>query len=191
MLYPKEKPLRPTAKHIEVQAKEPTNKTDFSKELAAYDKTVAPVCHQLALLGLMDKEIAETFGVTKKCFLVWQETHKELRDVLNDARNLADARVANALYQRAVGYNYTEDKTYFDRETGSLEIVKVEKHCIADVTAQKAWLQSRRPKQWREAKDLNVIVKPQKKLTELFDDYSDDDDEDIIEGEIIEDDDPS
>ena len=181
-MYPEEKPLEPTAKHIEVQEKDP-KKGELSLEVASYHEEIAPIANQLALLGLKDKEIAETFGVSKKCFLIWQETYPELCEVLNDARNLADARVAQALYQRAVGYDYTEDRTFIDRESGRMETIEVKKHCMADVPAAKAWLSSRRPEQWRESKNIHVKVAPKKKLTELFDDCE------IVEGEVIEDDD--
>jgi len=181
-LYPKEKPLTPTAKHIAVQEKDPTNQGSLTLEVESYYDGIPPLARQLALLGLSNNEIAETFGISRKCFAIWLEEYGELQEVIFDGRNFADARVAEALYSRAVGYDYTEDRTYIDRGTGVMKKIKISKHIPADVAAAKLWLQSRR-EEWKEKKEVTHTVVPKKKLTELFDDFE------VVEGEFTEDDD--
>ena len=56
--------------------------------------------------------------------------------------------VENALFRRAIGYEYDE-VTY---ECG-VETKRVRKHVVGDVTAQIYWLKNRRPDLWRDRRD--------------------------------------
>ena len=185
MGYPEEKPLQATAKYVEVQAEDPHNAGDLSVELATYHEGINPIVHSLALLGLKDRDIAEAIGVSIRCFNLWKVEYPELGLILNDGRNMADANVAKALYRRATGYDYVEERAYMDRNTGRMDKIKLNKHIPADVSAGTKWLAARRPEQWRETKEVDVKIAPKKKLTDLFDDSVE---AEIVEGEFTEDD---
>ena len=57
-------------------------------------------------------------------------------------------RVEDALFQRALGYDWVEKKTEAtDKGEKSVETTK---HVPGDVSAMLAWLKNRRPDRWRD-----------------------------------------
>jgi hypothetical protein len=103
----------------------------------------------MARSGLTLKEIAVELHVHFNTLTKWRKTYPEFSDALNDGKDLADARVADALYQRAVGI-FAKVKTVDKRG----EVVEVDLYEKPDVTACIFWLKNRRPNQWRDAQRL-------------------------------------
>ena len=73
---------------------------------------------------------------------------------LNEGKGVSDAKVIRSLYQRATGYEYTEEKKIveYDKD-GNLKPVKVEKttkHVPPDVGAQCFWLKNRQRDRWAD-----------------------------------------
>lgn len=86
---------------------------------------------------------------------------------LKKGKEVADFEVENALYKRALGYDYEEVKTHIEEVDGKKKkkVEKTHKHIPADVTAQIFWLKNRTNK-WRN-KD-NIEVEKIKAETELI-----------------------
>ncbi len=103
-----------------------------------------------AILGATEEEIAEFFDVTHKTITIWKQKYPEFKAALNEGREIADARVAKALYTRALGYSCPDT----DIKVIDGEIVKtnVTKHYPPDTTAGIFWLKNRRPNEWRDKK---------------------------------------
>lgn len=90
--------------------------------------------------GVTNADIAKNLGIGQAVLYQYMIDHPEFKEALK-TREEADAIVESALFKRAVGYNYTETT-----KDGSV----VEKHLPADVTAALAWLNNRRPQDWRQ-----------------------------------------
>ena len=87
----------------------------------------------------------------------WKEKNDKIRKALDDGKEVADRRVENALYKRALGYMVTE-KTITQSEKDGYKEVTTSKHIPADVTAQIYWLKNRKPKQWRDRQETAITA---------------------------------
>ena len=113
--------------------------------------------HGWARDGLTDEQIAANIGVARSTLAVWKGKYKRLSDALKKGKDIADRRVENALYKRAVGYRYTEITTGIDKETGQTVVIKtVEKEALPDVTACIYWLKNRKPDKWRDKRETEI-----------------------------------
>src|SRR5262245_36178188 len=65
---------------------------------------------KLAALGLTDTEMADFFGVSTKTFARWKLSKPEFCRALKAGKEIADARVEQRLYERAVGYSVEIEK---------------------------------------------------------------------------------
>lgn len=104
--------------------------------------------------GLTDDQIAHNIGVHLSTLARWKAEHKEIRDALKKGKEVVDILVENALFKRAVGYDYeetlTEIRTDADGNVLEKHIRKSKKHVPPDTTAQIYWLKNRKPDRWRD-----------------------------------------
>ena len=70
---------------------------------------------------------------------------------LKRGKEVVDIEVENALFKRALGYTYTEEKVEVSKENGrkAVKTVQIVKHVMPDTTAQIFWLKNRMP-EWRD-----------------------------------------
>ena len=120
--------------------------TDYKDEYAEEAK-------KLCEYGLTDAQMAEFFGVSIPTFNAWKGKHPEFLKSLKAGKEIADDLVVRSLYQRAVGYDYHEDKIFNNQ--GEELIVPTIKHQPADVSAIKLWLVNRRGDEWKDKQDVN------------------------------------
>jgi hypothetical protein len=104
--------------------------------------------HQLALLGATEVMIAAAFQVSLVTLKTWKDTHIEFKNAIVAGKELADAKVAACLYERATGYNFSEEQLFYDRDLGLVVRAETIKHIPPDVTAQKHWLGTRQRELW-------------------------------------------
>jgi hypothetical protein len=109
-----------------------------------YDEQVFKLC----LLGAIDSEIANFFNVDERTINNWKAEHKTFFQSIINGREKADAEVANALYNRAKGYEVPDVKIF--QFQGSEVIVPYTKIVEPDVQAASLWLRNRQPKKWRD-----------------------------------------
>lgn len=98
--------------------------------------------------GLTDEQIAENCGIAVRTLYEWKNRYPQIMQALKKGKAWADTQVENALFKRAIGYEYDE-VTY---EYG-VETKRVKKHVSPDVTAQIYWLKNRRPDLWRDKRE--------------------------------------
>jgi hypothetical protein len=122
-----------------------------------YKKEYCEQAYKLCLLGAIDKELADFFGVQEKTLNNWKHNHPEFLQSIKEGKEIADANVASRLYERAMGYSHPEDKIFNDN--GEPMIVPTTKHYPPDPTAAIFWLKNRRKEQWRDKQDMEVNVK--------------------------------
>lgn len=99
--------------------------------------------------GVPLTEIAEkNIGISKTAFWGWYRQSEELRRACKNSKDIADYTVEDALYRRAVGYNYEEK--VFELVEGEVRLTKVfEKHMPPDTKAIMQYLFNRKPEVWR------------------------------------------
>lgn len=131
--------------------------------------------YQWAKLGMTDVQICRNLNIAKRTFVKYLETEEELRQVLAKGRGGAESEIENALFKRAIGYEYTEVheervlvKDPITGESNYKMVVtkKIKKHNPPDVSAIKYWLEHRDPKRWHyiesnvdDEKEIEVIVR--------------------------------
>lgn len=103
---------------------------------------------KLAKLGLTDAEMADVFGVTEQTFNNWKKARKGFFESIKKGKALADANVAESLYQRATGYSHPAVKI-MQYEGVPIEVDYTE-HYPPDTAAAIFWLKNRQPKKWRD-----------------------------------------
>ena len=111
---------------------------------------------KFALLGANDKQIAEHLGITVRCLAKWRDKYPAFRKAILDGKEVADAEVAEALYNRARGYSHDAVKI-FNNNGQILEAPYIE-HYPPDVNAAKLWLTNRQPQAWREKVEVQNEV---------------------------------
>lgn len=109
----------------------------------------------MAAMGATNEEIADAMGVSKRTIIRWAKEHESFGEALAKGKGVSDAKVVRSLYERATGYDYTEEKKIveIDQKDGSVKPVRVEtikKHMPADVAAQCFWLKNRQRERWQD-----------------------------------------
>ena len=94
------------------------------------------------------KIATENIGVSKTAFWGWYRESEDLRKACANAKDVADYTVEDALYRRAVGYDYFEE-TYELVEGEMLLVRRQKRHMPPDTKAIMQWLFNRLPNQWR------------------------------------------
>lgn len=103
---------------------------------------------KLCLLGFIDKELADFFGVCEKTLNNWKQQFPAFLQSIEAGKERADAEVADSLYRRATGENVIVERAFKDGE--KFEIVKLTQFVPGEVTAQRLWLLNRRKGNWRD-----------------------------------------
>lgn len=116
------------------------------RRIVHWDSKYVPIAFELALLGHKDAEIARVIGVTQKLFSNWQDRYPELTQALQDGRDLADAKVARSLYERALGYSHPD--VHISAYQGDITVTSITKYYPPDTAAAVAWLRNRQKERW-------------------------------------------
>ena len=127
---------------------------------------------KLCRLGATNPELADFFKVAVSTLSKWLAEIPEFSDALKEGREIANANVANRLYERAMGYSHPEDKIF--NNNGEALIVPTTKHYPPDTTAAIFWLKNRCPAQWRDRvedqKDTGNLAEALNKLADKLPD---------------------
>lgn len=129
----------------------------------------------LALKGATDQELAEAFGVSKRTILRWKNEHPSFAEAYQRGKDVADAKVKRALYQRAIGYEVIEKESTVDVDpkTGESKPVRVKtitKQIAPDTMAIMYWLNNRSKGEFAQRQEVTlggeVKTSPMANLTE-------------------------
>jgi hypothetical protein len=100
----------------------------------------------LAKVGFTDEQIAEALEVHVSTIHRWKKREPEFAQALSHAKLQADSQVVQALYRRAVGYDYPHTITLMGKN-GPVKSV-ITKHHPPCVRACIFWLINRLPEKW-------------------------------------------
>ena len=107
--------------------------------------------------GLIEEQIANNLGIGISTLSKYKVEHVELVEALKRGKEVVDMEVENALLKRATGYSYIEYKTTTNAE-GKESTSETTNEVSADTTAQIFWLKNRKPKEWRDRKDIDSNI---------------------------------
>ena len=137
-----------------------------------YKPEYAEQARKLCLLGATDAELADFFNVTETTINNWKNDFPEFFESIKKGKLLADANVADRLYQRAMGYEAPDvDIRVVD---GQIIETPLTKYYPPDTPAAIFWLKNRQKAKWRDklenevSGNLNVSI--DRPLSDLFDD---------------------
>lgn len=114
----------------------------------------------------------------------WKNRFPQLSESLKKGKAPVDQQVENALFKRAIGYQYEEIITDVEEyptsqvdENGQIIVKEIRKTrtilktALPDTTAQIFWLKNRRPDKWRDkpitAEDTSTMEKLDAMLAEV------------------------
>lgn len=119
------------------------------------------IAHRLcSIMGATNKQLAEYLGFSERTIERWQLAHPEFGRMLKLGKLEADSKVAERLYQAAIGYEHPD----IDIRTVSLggnagsEVVKTPytKIIEPDVSAIQWWLKNRQGDKWKDKTEQTI-----------------------------------
>ena len=111
--------------------------------------------YKLCLLGATDKELGDFFNVTEQTINNWKKDFPTFFESIKRGKIDADARVAQSLFKRALGY--TANETQLSQWGGQFTDEKViPKEIAPDTTAAIFWLKNRQPDKWRDKQEVKM-----------------------------------
>ena len=134
--------------------KDPKDKKKTGRHSDYNEKEHNRMAFKLSLLGLTDKEMADVFGVSEVTLNAWKKRHPPFLKSLKAGKDMADAKVAQSLYKRALGYSHKDtDIKMYEGKVIKTEIIK---QYPPDTTAGIFWLKNRQPDKWREKSEVEA-----------------------------------
>ena len=76
------------------------------------EKKHVPLCAKWAAEGLNREQIAKKLGIARSTLVEWAKVHPAFSEALATGCEIADERVENALYRRALGFVVTESEIH-------------------------------------------------------------------------------
>lgn len=122
-----------------------------------YNSAFNDQAFKLSLLGATDKEIADFFEVAEDTIHEWKKVYPKFSESIKDGKTKADSQVAQKLYDRAMGAEYTEQQAFKLRNqsasgvfTEEVKLVDVKRVVPPDTQAISLWLRNRKSSKWQE-----------------------------------------
>lgn len=126
-----------------------------------YKEIYAKQGYRLCLLGADNQKLADFFEVAPSTISEWLVKKRAFSEAIKAGREVADAKVADALFNRAVGYKHKATKMQLDRN-GKWQTKEYTEIYPPDPTSALFWLKNRQPDKWREKLDIEqktIVVK--------------------------------
>lgn len=120
--------------------------------------------------GLTDEQIAENMGIAKSTFYDWINKHSDISDALKRGQEQMIVHVENALFKRAIGYEYTEKKVRVQENHLGTNTIReqIVKEVVPDVGAQIFILKNRSNGKWRDKREYDLSADSANKLDEVL-----------------------
>jgi hypothetical protein len=98
--------------------------------------------------GCSIDDITKKIGVDPRTFRAWRKKCPQLEEVLVSGKEITNARIVDALYKRATGFEY--DEITRELVEGEMRVTKiVTKYVPPETKAILAWLYNRQSESWR------------------------------------------
>lgn len=139
-----------------------------------YKPEFAPQAEKLCKLGAIDTELADFFEVDVSTIERWKKEHQEFGEALKRGKLIADAEVAEKLFQRATGYEHPD--VDIKVVNGEIVITDLTKRHPPDTTAAIFWLKNRRRNEWRDRSERDLTSSDGSMSPKRLDDFYDETD---------------
>lgn len=109
--------------------------------------------------GLTDEDIAHNIGISRSTLKEWKKKIPAISATLNTNKAIADIRVENALFKKAIGCTVKEKViSKIKNPDGTVTETErtVERELPPDTTAGIFWLKNRKPKDWRDKQEVEL-----------------------------------
>jgi transcriptional regulator with XRE-family HTH domain len=106
--------------------------------------------------GFTDAEVAQALDVTNRTVQNWKKEEPEFFHTIKRDKGVADIRVEEALYERAIGYQHPD--TDIKAIGGAIVTTDIIKHYAPDPTSMIFWLKNRMPDKWREKSETKFGI---------------------------------
>lgn len=126
-----------------------------------YETHVAPRLQEIEWWcreGLTEIAICKRLDVAESTFNNYKREFSELMESLKKGKEIADYQVEDALYKRAIGYEY-EEETRQLTELGFTTTKIVTKHVSPDTGAIALWLKNRKRDSWQNTNTFDERLK--------------------------------
>ena len=114
----------------------------------SYNETVRKLC----LLGATDEEIADILGHSLRVINKWKKDYPKFMQSIQKGKKIADAEIANSLYNRAKGYSHKD--VHISNFQGKITMTNITKHYPPDTAAAFIWLKNRQGKLWKDKQQI-------------------------------------
>lgn len=102
-----------------------------------YKKEYDQIARNYCILGAIDIDLAEFFGVTERTIYLWKKKYPSFLEATKEAKDQVDARVVNALFHKAIGFQTNKGQV------------------PPDTTACIFWLKNRQPDKWSDKQEVD------------------------------------
>src|SRR5258706_526536 len=113
---------------------------------SGYKPEYGRLARRFCMLGATNDDLAGLFEVHRNTIGKWLSEVPEFKEAVRDGKMIADADVAEKLYERATGYSHPDVK--FMRGPDGLVEMPYTKHYPPETAAAIFWLRNRRREQW-------------------------------------------
>jgi len=110
--------------------------------------------YKLCLLGSTDKQLADFFVISEATLNTWKHKHPKFLESLRKGKVIADANVAESLYERARGFSHPD--THISNFQGEITQTEITKHYPPDTAAAFIWLKNRAG--WRDKQETEHTI---------------------------------
>jgi hypothetical protein len=159
----------------------PSKRKEVGVVNVKYQEEFARHAYYFTLMGCTLVQLAQVFEVTVETINTWQNKYPKFRKAIIKGRDLADAKVAKALYEAALGYSHPDKviisnkQREFDSKGRTIrewvEPLEVDtvKHYPPNVTAAIKWLKARQPEVWSDRVEVkgNITMHHQVDLSQF------------------------
>ena len=121
---------------------------------SALGKVDVEYVKSLALAGCTMEQIAAACCCSIRAVYRYMAKSSKFKAAVTECAELADAMVKTSLWERANGYSHPEENAF--QYKGAPVIVHTTKHYPPDTAAAFIWLKNRKPKEWRDRKDIEL-----------------------------------
>jgi len=142
---PAERPLPPELQLL--QTPRPAVPPPYQRE---YAETVA----RAAARGATNAELQQLLGVDAQVILLWSMVYDDFANAMAQNEAARIARVQDAMYQRAIGYEQPSEKVIVVE--GKVIHEPIIEHIPADPGAGYKYLEARDPGNWRQRREVSI-----------------------------------
>lgn len=108
------------------------------------------------LAGKTIDELAEYLEVHRATIYDWIEEKPKFSDAITRARAKVDDLIEESLFKSAKGMTVKREVAFLDKRTGQIVKAEITEEIPPNVSAAKMWLHNRRPKDWKEKREVDV-----------------------------------